>query len=147
MIITLTGIGLIVVGACLVCYYIALPEHYSGEHEIFCILGSVAIIVGLIWMLICVVVLIDGHSFVDEKIYTKELERESIIKQIEYLDSEYADASGVEVIGKTYEWNEFVHNIKYHSESPWTSWFYSKKYVDSLDIIDVNLIEDMRKSR
>ena len=24
---------------------------------------------------------------------------------------------------------------------------YSKKYVDSLDIIDVNLIEDMRKSR
>ena len=147
MIITLAGIGLIVVGACLICYYIALPNYYIGKHEIFSILGSVAIGVGLVWMLTCVIVLIDGHSFVDKKIYTKELERESIIKQIEYLDSEYEDVSGVEVIGKTYEWNKFVYNIKYRSESPWTSWFYSKKYVDSLDIIDVNLIEDMRESR
>ena len=147
MIITLTGIGWIVVGICLFYYYIALPDHYNGEHELICMLGSVAIVVGLIWMFFCAIALIHGHSFIDEKIYTKELEHESIIKQIEYLDSEYEDVSEVEVIGKTYEWNEFVHNIKHRSESPWTSWFYSKKYVDSLDIIDVNLIEDMRKSR
>ena len=147
MIITLTGIGLIVVGGCLVCYYIALPDYYNGEHEIFCGVGCCAIVVGLIWTFFCTIALIHGHSFVDKKIYAKELERESIIKQIEYLDSEYEDVSGVEVIGKAYEWNEFVHNIKYHSESPWTNWFYSKKYVDSLEIIDVNLIEDMRESR
>ena len=52
-------------------------------------------------------------------------------------NSDYEDASKAAVIQRVYEWNKKVYNAKYWSSNPLTNWFWNKKYVDSLEYIEL----------
>ena len=75
-------------------------------------------------------------------IYEAGLERNAIIKQIGVINTDYEDISKATVIKNVYDWNKNVHSIKYYGKNPWTSWFWSQKYVDSLEYIDVEWLEN-----
>lgn len=81
-----------------------------------------------------------GYILYDKDIYEHNLERESIVKQVECISSDYEDVSKTTVIANAYDWNKEVHNAKYWAKNPWTSWFWSQKLVDSLEYIELDNI-------
>lgn len=136
MIITLIGIGLIVLG--IICLVISAKRLLSYDASVsFDAGGAISLIVGLVISIIAVLVIILTHSCIDNNIYTSKLTYESLIDRIEYIDSDYEDVSKSEVIKDVYEWNKSVHSAKYWSSNPWTNWFWSQKYVDSLEYIEL----------
>ena len=82
-------------------------------------------------------IIIISHSTVNKDIYEYNLERESIVKQAECVSSEYENITRSTVIANIYEWNKKIHSTKYWAKNPWTSWFYSQKFVDSLEYIEL----------
>ena len=99
--------------------------------------SSVMILLGSIAIFACVVSIIYSHTCIDKKIYTKQLLRESIIKQLEMINNDYEDISQSTVIGKVYEYNKIVYDTKYWAANPWTNWFYDNEYVQSLEFIEM----------
>lgn len=99
--------------------------------------GLVCMLLGGITTFIAVVVIIIGHTRVDTSIYKARTQRESIIKQIECVNSEYEDITKLKVIEKVYDWNKNVYTAKYWGKSPFTNWFWSQEYVDSLEYINL----------
>ena len=67
-----------------------------------CVIGFAISIVG---MIICVPDMIITHCNTNKKIYTKQLEYESLVKQCQTVSSNYEDVSKANVIQKVYEWN------------------------------------------
>lgn len=122
MVITLLCIFVMIVGAIL---------HYkfkdSFKYDGLDIGGYVCVLLGGIATCIAVVAIIIGHTGVDVDIHKANAERESIIKQIECVNSDYEDITRQKVIEKAYNW----------SKSPFTNWFWSQEYVDSLEYIDL----------
>ena len=100
--------------------------------------STISGVLGSITILICLTVILCSHIDVDYDIHKAQLERDSIIKQLEYIDAEYENVSKVEIIQKVYEWNQKVYSEKHGSENLWINWFYSKKYADSLEYIEFN---------
>ena len=94
-------------------------------------------LIGLTGLAVCLTVIFTSNIGVNEKIYEAQLDRESIVQQLECVKSEYEDVSEIEVIDKVYQWNKEVHSAKYWSQNPWTNWFWSKEYVYSLKYIDM----------
>ena len=88
-----------------------------------CVIGFAISIVG---MIICVPDMIITHCNTNKKIYTKQLEYESLVK-----------LSKANVIQKVYEWNVEVYDEKYWGNNIWTNWFFNKKVVDSLEYINL----------
>ena len=105
----------------------------SLAYDFISLLMSVS---GLTGVIVSLIVIILAHTSVDQQIYEAQIERESIIKQYECINNDYEDLSSINVIKNIYDWNKEVHSAKYYSESPWTNWFYSKKYVHSLKYIE-----------
>lgn len=85
----------------------------------------------------CLGTILGTHITVDYRIHNAQLKRDTIIKQIECVDTEYEDTSKIEVINRVYEWNQKVYKQKYYSESPWTNWLFNKEYADSLEYIEL----------
>lgn len=85
-------------------------------------------------------IIISQHCTVNKDIYEYNLERESIVKQVECISSDYEDVSKATVIANVYDWNKEVYNTKYWAKNLWTSWFYSQKFVDSLEYIELDNI-------
>ena len=128
MIITLIGIGLFVLGI------IGLKFSKSEGLEA----GSfVAIIIGFFWIFACSTLIVINTVTAEKDIYNARLERECIVKQLEIINSDYEDISKSTVIQNLYDWNEKVHDTKYWSSNPLTNWFWNKKYVDSLEYIEL----------
>ena len=50
---------------------------------------------------------------------------------------EYEDVSKSDVIKDISEWNKKVYSCKHWANNPWTSWFYSKRVADSLEMIEM----------
>ena len=94
-------------------------------------------IAGTFITFICLTLILGSHVNVDFNIYNAQLKRDTIIKQIECVDTEYEDTSKIEVINRVYEWNQNVYKQKYYSESPWTNWLFNKKYADALEYIEL----------
>ena len=132
MVITLLCILLIIAGAIL---------HYKFEdsfkYDSLDMGGLACMLLGGMATFIVVVVIIIGHIGVDTSIYRAHTQRESIIKQIECVNSEYEDITRSKVIEKAYDWNKNVYSEKYWGKSPFTNWFWSQEYVDSLEYIDL----------
>ena len=132
MVITLLCILVIIAGAIL---------HYKFEdsfkYDSLDMGGLACMLLGGIATFIVVVVIIIGHTGVEVDIHRAHAERESIIKQIECVNSEYEDITRSKVIEKAYDWNKNVYSAKYWSKSPFTNWFWSQEYVDSLEYIDL----------
>lgn len=136
MIITLIGIALliVVITGFLILNKLNLP--YYVDDNIDFVLAMLAI-AGTFITFICLTLILGSHVNVDFNIYNAQLKRDTIIKQIECVDTEYEDTSKIEVINRVYEWNQKVYKQKYYSESPWTNWLFNKKYADALEYIEL----------
>lgn len=132
MVITLLCIFVMIVGAIL-----QYKFKDSFKYESLDMGGCVCMLLGGIATCIVVVFIIIGHTGVDASIYEARTQRESIIKQIECVNSEYEDITRSKVIEKAYNWNKIVYSAKYWGKSPFTNWFWSQEYVDSLEYIDL----------
>lgn len=132
MVITLLCILVIIAGAILHYKFEDSFKYYSLDMG-----GLACMLLGGIATFIVVVVIIIGHTGVEVDIHRAHAERESIIKQIECVNSEYEDITRSKVIEKAYDWNKNVYSAKYWSKSPFTNWFWSQEYVDSLEYIDL----------
>ena len=137
MIITLIAISLIIIA---IAGFLILNKTYFSDivDDIVCFITALSGTLGSITILICLTVILCSHIDVDYDIHKAQLERDSIIKQLEYIDAEYENVSKVEIIQKVYEWNQKVYSEKHGSENLWINWFYSKKYADSLEYIEFN---------
>ena len=137
MIITLIAISLIIIA---IAGFLILNKTYFSDivDDIVCFITALSGTLGSITILICLTVILYSHIDVDYNIHKAQLERDSIIKQLEYIDAEYENVSKVEIIQKVYEWNQKVYSEKHGSENLWINWFYSKKYADSLEYIEFN---------
>ena len=135
MIITLIAISLIIIA---IVGFLILNKTYFSDivDDIVCFITALSGTLGSITILICLTVILCSHIDVDYDIHNAQLERDSIIKQLEYIDAEYENVSKVEIIQKVYEWNQKVYREKRGSENLWINWFYSKKYADSLEYIE-----------
>lgn len=136
MIITLIGIALLIVVIIgfLILNKLNLP--YYIDDNIGFVLAMLAV-AGTFITFICLTLILGSHVNVDFNIYNAQLKRDTIIKQIECVDTEYEDTSKIEVINRVYEWNQKVYKQKYYSESPWTNWLFNKEYADSLEYIEL----------
>ena len=136
MIITLIGIALliVVITGFLILNKLNLP--YYIDDNIGFVLAMLAV-AGTFITFICLISILGSHVNVDFNIYNAQLKRDTIIKQIECVDTEYEDTSKIEVINRVYEWNQKVYKQKYYSESPWTNWLFNKKYADALEYIEL----------
>ena len=137
MIITLIAISLIIIA--IAGFLILDKTHFSDiVDDIVCFITALSGVLGSVTILICLMVILYSHIDVDYDIHKAQLEHDSIIKQLEYIDAEYENVSKVEIIQKVYEWNQKVYSEKHGSENLWINWFYSKKYADSLEYIEFN---------
>ena len=136
MIITLIGIALliVVITGFLILNKLNLP--YYIDDNIGFVLAMLAV-AGTFITFICLTLILGSYVNVDFNIYNAQLKRDTIIKQIECVDTEYEDTSKIEVINRVYEWNQKVYKQKYYSESPWTNWLFNKKYADALEYIEL----------
>ena len=136
MIITLIGIALLIVVITGVLILNKLNLPYYIDDNIGFVLAMLAV-AGTFITFICLTLILGSHVNVDFNIYNAQLKRDTIIKQIECVDTEYEDTSKIEVINRVYEWNQKVYKQKYYSESPWTNWLFNKKYADALEYIEL----------
>ena len=136
MIITLIAISLLIIA---IAGFLILDKTYFSDivDDIVCFITALSGVLGSITILICLTVILCSHIDVDYDIHKAQLEHDSIIKQLEYIDAEYENVSKVEIIQKVYEWNQKVYSEKHGSENLWINWFYSKKYADSLEYIEL----------
>ena len=136
MIITLIGIGLLFLAIiCFVCEKCCLFS-YDVDDFIGAI-GMILCIAGISASLISGTIIGCANIGIDRDIYTAKLEYDAIVKQVECINSNYEDVSKAAVIQRVYEWNQKVYNAKYWSSNPLTNWFWNKKYVDSLEYIEL----------
>ena len=137
MIITFIAISLLIIA---IAGFLILNKTYFSDivDDIVCFITALSGTLGSITILICLTVILGSHFDVDYDIHKAQLERDSIIKQLEYIDAEDENVSRVEIIQKVYEWNQKVYSEKHGSENLWINWFYSKKYADSLEYIEFN---------
>ena len=135
MIITLIAISLLIIA---IAGFLILNKTYFSDivDDIVCFITVLSGMLGSVAICICLIFILGSHFDVDYDIHNAQLERDSIIKQLEYIDAEYENVSKVEIIQKVYEWNQKVYGEKRGSENLWINWFYSKKYADSLEYIE-----------
>ena len=135
MIITLIAISLIIIA---IAGFLILNKTYISDivFDIVSVITILSVTFGGFTILICLMCILCSHIDVDYDIHIAQLEHDSIIKQLEYIDAEYENVSKVEIIQKVYEWNQKVYSEKRGSENLWINWFYSKKYADSLEYIE-----------
>ena len=138
MIITLIAISLLIIA---IAGFLILDKTFFSNivvDNIVCCIVALSGVFGGVTICVCLLLILGSHFDVDYDIHKAQLERDSIIKQLEYIDAEYENVSKVEIIQKVYEWNQKVYSEKHGSENLWINWFYSKKYADSLEYIEFN---------
>lgn len=136
MIITLISISLLIIA---IVGFLILDKTYFSDivDDIVCFITALSGVIGGAAICVCLLLILGSHFDVDYDIHNAQLERDSIIKQLEYIDAEYENVSKVEIIQNVYEWNQSVYREKRGSENLWINWFYSKKYADSLEYIEL----------
>ena len=105
MIITLIAISLIIIA---IAGFLILDKTYFSDivDDIVCFITALSGVFGGVTICVCLLLIICSHFDVDYDIHKAQLERDSIIKQLEYIDAEYENVSKVEIIQKVYEWNQ-----------------------------------------
>lgn len=133
MLLILLFVALIVIGICMIIYSNSSYNDLVGCIGIF--IGTL----GFVCLIICIILLIVGHCAVDNRIVERKIEHDGIVKQIELLKKEDGSISSNVVIDKVSEWNRDVRYCKYWSNNIWTNWFFDKRYVDSLEYIEIGV--------
>ena len=108
---------------------------YHAKNELMDGVGLLLFVCGglLGFVMLCVIVI--THIGVDAQIEENRIEYESLCERQEVAMSEYEDVSKSDVIKDIAEWNKKVYSSKHWAYNPWTSWFYSKRVVDELEMI------------
>lgn len=99
-------------------------------------LGLVFTVGGGLIAFIMAICIICAHVGVDATIEENRIEYESLCERQEIIASEYEDVSKSDVIKDIAEWNKMVYSEKHWAYNPWTSWFYSKRVADELQMIE-----------
>ena len=131
MIITLFCVALIISGIAVFAY----EEYQYGDginlYTFFAgFFGSVGLVV-------CIILILLAHAGVDNQIEVAKIQKESIEQRYDILNSEFENISDVSVLQEVEEWNTKVTSDRYWCNHPMTSWFFSKEYVNSLELIDI----------
>lgn len=90
---------------------------------------------GIVAFIMAIIILIE-HVGVDARIEENRIEYESLCERNEIVVSEYEDVSKSDVIKDIAEWNKKVYSYKHWAYNPWTNWFYSKRVVDQMEMIE-----------
>ena len=99
-------------------------------------LGLLFTVTGGIMAFIAVACIVCAHIGVDAQIEKNRIEYESLCERNEIVVSEYEDVSKSDVIKDIAEWNKKVYSYKHWAYNPWTNWFYSKRVVDQMKMIE-----------
>ena len=99
-------------------------------------IGLLFTVCGGILAFIMSILIISSHVGVDATIEKNKIEYESLCERYEIVTSEYEDVSKSDVIKDIAEWNKKVYNEKYWAYNPWTNWFYSRRIVDDMKMIE-----------
>ena len=134
MILTYIAMGLVIIGIVL---SVVDGSNPNKCNTLLIVLSSTSLVLGIVMGALIGLVFIANHTAVDNQIYEKQMEYESITRQLQIIDSEYEDVSKAEIIQKVYDWNTAVYLSKYLAKSPWTNWLCNKKYSDSLEYIEM----------
>ena len=127
MILFIITLAMVIVGILL--SYHAKSEILDGVGFLLFVLGGL-----LGFIMLCVIII--AHFGVDAQIEKNRIEYEALCERQEVAMSEYEDVSKSEVIKDIAEWNKMVYSSKHWAYNPWTSWFYSKRVVDELEMIE-----------
>ena len=129
MILTIITIIAIAVGATLLhkCEY---------EGGVIWALGFLFTFCGGLMAFIMAICIICAHVGVDAVIEENRIEYEALCERQEIVESEYEDVSKSDVIKDIAEWNKDAYSYKHWANNPWTSWFYSKRVADDMEMIE-----------
>lgn len=131
MIITLIILALFIFGI-----VIAILDNRKWLSEKILIPGVVSFVFGIIGIVIVLTTIFVNNFSTQRVIKEKEMQYESLISQMECIDSDYEDLSKSQIIKSVYDWNIYVYNTKYYAESIWTNWLCNQKFADSLQYIE-----------
>ena len=139
MILTLIGIGAIVLGIIVYLLHLVIDNYtpFDVDTDWLGALGIFLAILGIFHTLVIGFTLIGCRAGVQRQIAKNQIRYEGLLKEVELLNSDYEDISKVEVVKEITKWNDYVNSAQYWSENPWTSWFYVQEVVDGLDYIEV----------
>lgn len=101
-------------------------------------LGLLLTIGGGLIAFIMAICIICAHVGVDATIEENRIEYEALCERQEIVESEYEDVSKSDVIKDIAEWNKYVYGYKHWANNPWTSWFYSKRVANSVEMIETD---------
>lgn len=126
----------------IITFIVGLILLYKAEYEgtlyglgLLFTIGGGAIAFFMAIFIIC------AHVGVDVAIEENRIEYESLCQRYEIITSKYEDVSKSDVIKDIAEWNKKVYSYKYWAYNPWTNWFYSKKIVDSVELIKTGKVD------
>lgn len=108
---------------------------YDG-YEIVSIIGCVLGVGGIVTAVIMSAWILFEHVGAGVRIEEKRIEYEALCERYEIATSEYEDVSKSDVIKDVAEWNKEVYTYKHWAYNPWTSWFYSRRLADELEMIE-----------
>jgi hypothetical protein len=108
----------------------------STDDDAVITIGGIFFGVGAIVGVIMMLMIIAEHAGVNATITENQIEYESLCERKELISSEYEDVSRSDVIKDIAEWNKNVYSYQHWAYNPWTSWFYSKKIADSMEMIE-----------
>ena len=106
------------------------------NNEAINMIGGIFFGVGCVVAVIFMMMIFVEHVDVSATIAENQIEYESLCERQELISSEYEDVSKSDVIKDIAEWNKTVYSYKHWASNPWTSWFYSKKIADSMEMIE-----------
>ncbi len=109
---------------------------YHAESEILDGVGLLLFVCGGLMGFIMMIFIIVAHFGVDAQIEENRIEYEALCERQNVVISEYEDVSKSDVIKDIAEWNKMVYSSKHWAYNPWTSWFYSRRVVDELEMIE-----------
>jgi len=136
MILTIITVIAIAVGVILL-----RKAEYYDEGVLFG-LGLLFTVGGGLIAFIMAICIICAHVGVDAVIEENRIEYESLCQRYEIVTSEYEDVSKSDVIKDIAEWNKYVYGYKHWTNNPWTSWFYSKRVANSVEMIEAEWREE-----
>lgn len=138
MLITLILIAVLVIGIIADILYFKVD---LWEEEWLNVVGFFAKLIGGAGLFLALLIIFSTHINVDHQIERERIEYEGLCKKIEVIQSNYEDASKLDVIEEAVNQNRYVEKCRYYNNNIWTSWFYPDRYVDSLKTIDISNIK------
>ena len=123
----------------LICYLDGKLGYSYNFFDTLEILGGGLLILGFIGLACCIVIIITAHIGEDAQIEQNQIEYQALLDKTKFVHSEHEDMSEVMVINDVAKWNKKVVSAHRWANNEWTSWFYSKKVVNRLKPIKLEL--------